>query len=333
MADDELPEAPPRVVPERPETPPRVVPERPETPPRAMPVFLGNPWVQKYNGVESEVRLTEWRAQIEYLAGLQGLSASQQQQFVLNSLGGEARREVQAAPEAIPATAQTIFHFLTEQYGDTTPVAVLRAQFFNCKQGPHQSIRAFALKLREQYTRLQRRRDHGLGDEETLLRDQFLLGLREGPLRQNLRVQFRRDPELTFDDLKKEAMALEGDQAEVKEAPVCAAVSGPAATSEVTDWKQALKMELLKDVRDQMAELTKALVGELRLGPGRKEEGPAPRERTYSDRGRDGTRRPWQASRPRFEWDEQGRPICNRCGTAGHVSRQCGPRRASEGGF
>nr|XP_055037252.1 deleted in malignant brain tumors 1 protein-like [Misgurnus anguillicaudatus] len=200
-------------------------------------------------------------------------------------------------------------------------------------QGPHQSIRAFALKLREQYACLQRRQDHGLGDEETLLRDQFLLGLREGPLRQNLRVQFRRDPELTFDDLKKEAMALEGDQAEVKETPVCAAVSGPAAASEVTDWKQALKMELLKDVRDQMAELTKTLVGELRLGPGKKEEGPAPRERTYSDRGRDGMRRPWQASRPRFEWDEQGRPICNRCGTAGHVSRQCGPRRASEGGF
>nr|XP_055037949.1 uncharacterized protein LOC129425910 [Misgurnus anguillicaudatus] len=248
MADDELPEAPPRVVPERPETPPRVVPERPETPPRVMPVFLGNPWVQKYTGVESEVHLTEWRAQIEYLAGLQGLSASQQQQFVLNSLGGEARREVQAAPEAVRATAQTIFHFLTEQYGDTTPVAVLRAQFFNCKQGPHQSIRAFALKLREQYTRLQRRRDHGIGDEETLLRDQFLLGLREGPLRQNLRVQFRRDPELTFDDLKKEAMALEGDQAEAKETPVCAAVSGPAAASEASDWKQTLKMELLKDV-------------------------------------------------------------------------------------
>lgn len=86
MADDELPEAPPRVVPERPEAPPRVVPERPETPPRAMPVFLGNPWVQKYGGAESEVRLAEWRAQIGYLAGLQGLSAIQQQQFVLNSL-------------------------------------------------------------------------------------------------------------------------------------------------------------------------------------------------------------------------------------------------------
>ncbi len=131
--------------------------------------------------------LSEWRAQVEYLAGLQGLSAPQTLQFILNSLEGEARREVQAAPEATRATAQAVFDFLTGQYGDATPVAVLRTQFFNCKQ----TLRAFALRLREQFTRLKRRRDHGLGGEETLLGDQFLLGLREGPVRQSLRVQLR----------------------------------------------------------------------------------------------------------------------------------------------
>lgn len=308
--------------------------ELPEALPRVMPVFMGNPWIQKYGGTESEVRLAEWKAQIEYLAGIQGLSAAQQLQFVLNSLEGEARREVQAAPEAVRATAQTVFQFLTEQYGDTTPVAVLRAQFFNCKQGPRQSIRAFALRLREQFTRLQGRQDHGLGDGETLLRDQFLLGLREGPVRQSLRVQFRRDPELTFEDLKKEAVALEIDQAEVKDPPVCAAVSGTAtAAPEVADWKQALKLELLKDVREQMTELSKTLLEELRLGTSRQEVRPAPRDRVYSDGGRDPGRRPSRPTRPRFEWDEQGRPICNRCGEPGHYSRQCGPRRGSEGGF
>lgn len=241
---------------------------------------------------------------------------------------------MQAAPEAVRATAQTIFQFLTDLYGDATPVAVLRAQFFNCKQGPRQSIRAFALRLREQFTRLQRREDHGLGDEETLLRDQFLLGLKEGPVRQSLRVQFRRDPALRFEDLKKEAIALEGDQVEVKDAPVCEAVSGPAATAPGgMDWKQALKMELLRDVKEQMAELSKTLVEELRSGRGGPEDGPTPRERRYSEQGREMGRRPYQSVRPRFEWDNQGRPICNRCGTPGHISRQCGPRRASEGGF
>lgn len=106
---------------------------------------------------------------MEYLAGLQRLSEAQRAQFVLNSLEGEAKREVQAASEAVRATARAIFEFLTGQCGDSTPVAVLRAQFFNCKQGPRQTLRAFALCLREQCTRLKGRRDHGLGEEETLL--------------------------------------------------------------------------------------------------------------------------------------------------------------------
>lgn len=306
----------------------------PSAQPRAMPVFMGSPWIQKYGGTESEVRLSEWKAQLEYLADLQGHSAAQRLQFVLNSLDGEARREVHAAPEAVRANAQTVFQFLTEQYGDHTPVAVLRSQFFNCKQGPRQPIRAFALRLREQFARLQTRRDHGLGDGETLLRDQFLLGLKEGPVRQSLRIQFRRDPGLTFEDLKKEALALEGDETEVSGPPVCAAVSEVApAQPGGPDWKQALKAELLKDVRDQMSELSKALVGELRQGRAREEPRPAPRDRVYSEGGREPFRRPNHFNRPRFEWDEQGRPICNRCGKPGHYSRQCGPRRASEGGF
>ncbi|XP_073726583.1 uncharacterized protein [Misgurnus anguillicaudatus] len=257
----------------------------PAAQPRAVPVFMGSPWVQNYGGTESGVRLTEWKAQLEYLADLQGLSVARRLQFVLNSLEGEARREVQAAPEAVRTSAQTIFQFLTEQYGDHTPVAVLRSQFFNSKQGPRQPIRAFALRLREQFTRLQTRRDHGLGDGETLLRDQFLLGMKEGPVRQSLRVQFRRDPDLTFEDLRKEALALEGDEVEVSESPVCAAVNESVPPPpERTDWKQALKAELLKDVREQMSEISKTLLGELRQGRAREEPRPAPRERVYSER-------------------------------------------------
>ncbi|XP_052387294.1 uncharacterized protein LOC127934149 [Carassius gibelio] len=214
----------------------------PEAPPRVMPIFLGAPWAPKYGGPGSEIRLSEWKAQVEYLAGIQGLSAPQKLQFVLNSLEGEAQREVQAAPETVRATAQDVLDFLTGIYGDATPVAVLRAQFFNCKQGQQQSLRAFTLRLREQFIRLRGKRDHGLGEGETLLRDQFLLGLREGPVRQSLRVQFRRDPAMTFEDLRAEALALEADQVGVVDSPVCAAVSGEvAAASGTGDWKQALR--------------------------------------------------------------------------------------------
>lgn len=296
-------------------------------------MFMGVPWAQKYGGSGSELSLTDWRAQVEYLAGLQGLREAQKIQFVLNSLEGEAKREVRAAPEAVRATTQAIFEFLSGQYGDSTPVAVLRTQFFNCKQGPGQTLRAFALRLREQFSRLKSREHHGLGEEETLLRDQFLLGLREGPIRQSLRVQLRRDAALTFEDLRREALALEQDHHQTVETPVCMAASGTSAPTqpELTDWKQALRAELMKDVREEMAEFSKSILGELRRG--RPEPLPLPRERSYSDGGRDPGRRTSRPFSSRFQWDEQGRPICNTCGESGHYSRQCGSRRNSQGGF
>lgn len=304
--------------------------EGPAARPQVMPVFMGAPWAQRFGGPGSELNLYEWKTRTEYLAGLQGLSEPQKLQFVLGSLEGEAKREVQAAPGAVRATAKTIYDFLTELYGDTTPVAVLRAQFFNFRQGPRQDLRAYSLRLRELYTRLKERADHGLGEENTLLRDQFLLGLRDGPIRQSLRLQLRQDPTLAFEALRREALAQEADRAETPDPPACMAASGICPPT-VVDWKQELRAELMKDVKEQMAELSKALIGELRRG--RPSGVPLLRERSYSEGSREMGHRPGRPGPARFQWDDQGRPICNHCGEAGHMSRQCGARRGSQGGF
>lgn len=105
---------------------------------------------------------------------------------------GEAKREVLAAPEAKSNTPKAVLDYLKELYEDKTPIAALRAQFFNCRQGPKQSIRSFSLQLRELLVHLKSREDHGLGNEDTLLRDQFLQGLRDGPIRQCLKSQLHR---------------------------------------------------------------------------------------------------------------------------------------------
>lgn len=86
-----------------------------------MPVFMGALWAQRFGGSGSELSLQEWKTQKNYLAGLQGLSEPQKLQFVLGSLEGEAKREVQAAPEDRRNTPKAVFDFLTELYGDNTP--------------------------------------------------------------------------------------------------------------------------------------------------------------------------------------------------------------------
>lgn len=172
---------------------------------------------------------------------------------------------------------------MTQQYGDATPAAVLRTQFFNCKQGPRQTIRAFALQLREQLFRLKKRQDHGLGEGETLLKDQFLLGLRDGPIRQSLRIQLRRNPTLTFEELRQEALALEQDHVDTSDPSHCMATNAASSPLPLvpSDWKQALREELRRDVRDQMTELIKTFLEELR----REHFRPLPpaRERAHSE--------------------------------------------------
>ena len=301
--------------------------------PQVMPVFMGAPWAQRYGGPGSELSLPDWKTQMEYLASLQGLSDTQKTQFVLGSLEGEARREVLAAPSAARATAKALFDFLAELYGDATPVAALRAQFFNFRQGPRQTLRSYSLRLREQFARLKGRPDHGLGDGDSLLRDQFVLGLREGPVRRSIRLQLHRDPALSFEDLKQEALALEMDQGETADPPVCTAVSSACALTPPTpvDWKQELRTELLEDVKGQMVELSKTLLEELRWG--QRSSMPTTREWSYSDGSREPRRHPGPPVRLKFQWDDQGRPICNSCGESGHISRLCGSRRSSQGGF
>lgn len=72
--------------------------ETPDALSQIRPIFIGAPWAQKFGGFGSELSLGEWVSQINYLAEIQGLSGQQKLQFVLVSLKGEAKREIQAAP-------------------------------------------------------------------------------------------------------------------------------------------------------------------------------------------------------------------------------------------
>ena len=69
------------------------------------------------------------------------------------------------------------------------------------------------------------------------------MGLREGPIRQELRRLVRKTPRLSFDEVKMEALALEEEQEDDWPPPTCLAVEKQVLRPQptVTDWKQEFK--------------------------------------------------------------------------------------------
>lgn len=302
-----------------------------------MPFVMGMPWVQRFGGSGSEVKLGDWQAQMETMLSFQPLSDAQKADLIMGFLDGEAKREVLTLDKTGRNTPRKIFAVLSTLYGDTTHVSVLRAQFFNCRQEPNQSLRSFSLRLRELFLRLKRKDDAGLEHIDILLRDQFIMGLREGPIRQELRRQVRKQPALSFDEVKLEALALEEEQDDKWSVePTCLAVNGPnpSLPKDANDWKQELRREILKEVKEQLTETAKMLVNELRAEMNHAPCPPVPtsRPRAYSD-DPSGTRQRFRAplNNPELKWDTHGRPICIQCKEPGHIRRHCPQREAPQG--
>lgn len=115
-------------------------------------------------------------------------------------------------------TPKKIFDVLLTLYDDNTHASILKTQFFNFRQEPQQSLRAFSLCLRKLFSRLKQK------DNTGLLRDQFIMGLREGPIHQELHRLVRKTPALSFDEVKIEALALEEEQEDNWPPSTCLAV-------------------------------------------------------------------------------------------------------------
>ncbi|KAL2098319.1 hypothetical protein ACEWY4_007526 [Coilia grayii] len=314
-----------------------------------VPWFLGGPWVPKFEGGQGQMSFGQWRTQIESFLRAQTLNTAQGVDFVLSALQGDARREVLLLPEAKRRTVEQILQELQGLYGEKTTAAQLRTQFFSCKQRPGEGVNAYILRLRECLYQWSQREvlDPEATDEN--LRSQLMLGLLPGPIQIELQRLLRRAEPMTFVDLCKEAKAVEHElqTPEVHTREVhstlseedgnvqrVAAAVGPHTRSSLIDWqslKEALRSEMMAEVREQMSTLKGDLLGEIK----QQLQGFCSQQSQGSSRqaGR-GDVRPREQRRanrtPR--WDDQGRPICLQCGRVGHMQRHC-PSRGSNQGF
>lgn len=308
-------------------------PQAANPPVMMMPFFMGAPWVPKYKGTGSEIRLTEWKGQVQMMMRMQTLSEAQQVDFVIGALEGEAKREILLLGDRDRQAPEQIFKQLDQLYGDRVPIAVLRSHFFNCTQGSNESLQAFTLRLRELFCRLQRRDPRGLDSGDTLQRDQFILGLRRESLRQELRRQVRRNERLSFEETRREAVLYDEEQhSEEGSSLACQTVSKSVLNSVGSneEWGKAFREQMLQEVKGQFQVMTQDLVKELRAEYSGRRGNCAVVAAPY-DVPPEWRRRGFQANHfiepQRHQWDPRGRPICRQCGNSGHMERQCRNRR------
>lgn len=286
-----------------------------------MPVYPGAPWLPKFKGPDQDVQYQDWKEQMRGLLGSQDLPEVRKVAIVLGALAGEAKRQVSVLETSERDQVQKIFSFLDSLYGDRVPTPVLRSQFFSCTQNLSETVSSFILRLRELYCRL-RKHDPDNVPSDAALRDQLLLGLREGPVSQALKVYVRRNPDQDFAAIRQEALLLDSEHVQPQSEVTCLSVNKshtPFKVEQKEDWRQVLKQEILEDVKTQMKGLAQELVREIRgsTQPAVATLPPAPQFR----------RRPRQSN---ASWDAQGRPICRRCKQAGHIARFCQTSMSSQ---
>ncbi|KAI8517581.1 hypothetical protein Bbelb_035980 [Branchiostoma belcheri] len=120
---------------------------------------------------------------------------------------GEARRQVAVLSNAEKADVERLKDRLVEAFGDTA-VSVIMGQFYSRAQLPKETLQNYALAHQELLKRADRRRGQPQVDTDSILRDQFLDGIRDEWLHRQILVrgEVLRAPAAnprTFRDIKK----------------------------------------------------------------------------------------------------------------------------------
>lgn len=266
----------------------------------------------------------EFIEEVERVLRARDQTQEEQLDFIISLLRGPALEEVRLCVGNQSRQASDLFTFLREAFGERRSGTQLLQTFYNRKQLDGEDLRNYSHALSRLLSSVAKQSPGGLANEEGILRDQFVEGVRDAALRRELRKIIREKPHLTLLEVRNEAVLWSMEESRptrvANSRPVHSELLGETGGTSVGSEKQTTLLndilqvisrqdKRLNEQEQTISELTKA-VKELTV------QRSVSVPQNYAP-----------VSKPPPRFTEEGEPICFRCNGVGHISRHCTVRR------
>lgn len=279
---------------------------------------------------------TDRRSVEEFIEEVQRVLRSREQtteeqcDYILSLLRGPALEEVRLCMSSQTVGPSDLYSYLRNAFGEKRSTTQLLQAFYNRKQTDGEDLRDYSHALSQILHSVVKLSTAAIPNEQTVLRDQFIEGLKDAALRRELRKIVRDKPESSLLDVRNEALLWEMEDSRshrpktVKNSQLKSDVSEIQCSVLRTDSSQ---QAVLDDVQRAVAHQEKQLA---ELGKSLAELASAVSE--LSNRG---SQQLFQEPkpRPRFQpkFTPDGQPICFKCRGVGHIARKCPQAKGSQG--
>lgn len=258
----------------------------------------------------------QWVEEVRRCLEIRPMSRAAQVMFVMDHLDGSAKSEVCFHSSISRDTPDKIFDILVENYSCTQSYVAAQLQFFQRTQREGESLRDYSHALKSLMDIVSCKTPGGIPNSDILLRDQFTEHVHDDMLRRELKQRVLQTPDLSFLALRSIALkwadvGRQGGKTRPRAYSCdtnCQVVEGVNAEMHaVTLGSNDDILQIKECLRKQQVQLD-TLMKQMSVHFSQPSQTDIP---SISP-----TTGP-------FRFQADGKPICHRCGRAGHIARFC----------